>query len=345
MRRSYGNHMSDCDHLWALVLAAGDGRRLRSLTTTRGHAVPKQYCCLERGPSLLQEALHRAEAVVSPDRICTIVAAQHRRWWIGQLASVPRDNIIVQPQNRGTANGILLPLLSILERDPQARIVVLPADHHVRDEQQLAQSLREAAAPPPDSWAEIVLLGLEPREADPGLGYILPRHEAGRGLDGVERFLEKPSAALAAVLLAQGALWNAFILAADAPALLQLFERRCPDIVAEMRDCLRRGQRGAAAGDALAELYDQLPELDFSRNILQSQEQHLRVIRVPECGWSDLGTPDRVAEALRASPKMTRASLRAPAERPAFLSLAIQHRRLAMVRAAAGDAAHGLRMS
>src|SRR5688572_7927177 len=83
---------------WALVLAAGEGSRLRALTTSNGVAVPKQFCSLHDGPSLLQEALHRAEAVAPRLRICTIVAAQHRRWWQGPLWSLPSQNIIVQPE-------------------------------------------------------------------------------------------------------------------------------------------------------------------------------------------------------------------------------------------------------
>jgi mannose-1-phosphate guanylyltransferase len=102
---------------WALVLAAGEGSRLRALTTTNGVAVPKQFCSLQGGPSLLQEALHRAEAVAPRTRICTIVAEQHRRWWQGPLWALPSQNIIVQPENRGTAAGLLLPLLHIEARD------------------------------------------------------------------------------------------------------------------------------------------------------------------------------------------------------------------------------------
>src|SRR5688572_14911561 len=131
---------------WALVLAAGEGSRLRTLTTdSNGLAVPKQFCSLQGGPSLLQEALHRAQAVVPRERICTVVAEQHRRWWQGALWWLPAANIFVQPRNRGTAVGILMPVLRILARDPLARILFLPADHYVRDEEILSRSLRTAA--------------------------------------------------------------------------------------------------------------------------------------------------------------------------------------------------------
>lgn len=320
--------MSHSDNLWALVLAAGDGRRLRGLTTMEdGLAIPKQFCSLERGPSLLEEALERPATVVPAEHTCTIVAAQHRRWWADHLDTVVPENLIVQPRNRGTANGILLPLLTMLERDPEARLILLPSDHHVREEWRLARALRYAASPPESAWGDIILLGLEPRVPDPELGYIVPRREVARVHHGVERFVEKPDRARAQRLLDEGALWNTFIIAADGSALLKLFERRCPDIVTAMREALR-GVNGASAAEALTELYETLPDLDFSRSILQGQEERLRVLPVPECGWSDLGTPERVAEALKALEKRERDAARTAKSRRVLLSLTAQHHRL-----------------
>ncbi len=67
---------------WALVLAAGDGTRLRTLTTDAGGtAIPKQFCSLRGGPSLLQSALRRGASIATRDRICAVLAAQHERWW------------------------------------------------------------------------------------------------------------------------------------------------------------------------------------------------------------------------------------------------------------------------
>jgi len=103
--------------IWGLVLAAGDGKRLESLTTAcGGTAIPKQYCSLRPGPSLLQDALRRALALTTPQRTCVVVAAKHRRWWTPQLRLLPWDNVIVQPDNLGTGIGMLLPLAHILDR-------------------------------------------------------------------------------------------------------------------------------------------------------------------------------------------------------------------------------------
>lgn len=320
--------MAQEGNVWAIVLAAGEGSRLRTLTTTaNGTAIPKQFCSLRGGPSLLQEALQRAQVVVPRERICSIVAVQHRRWWEGPLWPLPANNVIAQPGNRGTANGILLPLLHILERDPEASIVLLPSDHHVREEAVLARALRQATARLQSHQSELLLLGLEPEEPDPELGYIVPGARAGHRTFQVMRFVEKPHAALARELIEQGALWNAFIVAATGRALLRMFERSCNDIVLKMRGVVQHDRLDPMDGIAMASLYDRLPTLDFSRDIIEGREASLQVLAVPPCGWSDLGTLKRVAETLRRIPP-DNLPLHDSVNAMAHLSLASQHARI-----------------
>jgi mannose-1-phosphate guanylyltransferase len=289
---------------WSLILAAGSGVRLRNLTTTpSGTVIPKQFCCLRGGPSLLDHALCRARAVTANRHICAIVAEQHRRWWEPELWSLPAANVIVQPENHGTANGILLPLMHILERDPEARLVVLPSDHYVRQEAILARALRLAVEQLRWRSNETVLLGLQPEQADPELGYILPGPDDGRGALEVLQFVEKPTAGQAHELIEHGGLWNAFIIASTAQALLALFRQCVPAIVRDMRAAVQCDLSMHTEGRAVAELYERLPNIDFSRDILQGQERRLRALPVAQCGWSDLGTPERVSEALRRVPQ------------------------------------------
>jgi mannose-1-phosphate guanylyltransferase len=284
---------------WALILAGGSGTRLRSLTTTSaGISIPKQFCSLRGGPSLLHEALQRALIVAPIERICVVVAAQHRRWWQKPLEILPPRNVIIQPGNCGTASGILLPLLQILARDPGATIVILPSDHHVDNEAILAHALRAAVTALDGHGNDVLLLGIEPEEADPELGYIVPDAPSGDRTAAVLKFVEKPTVDVAEELIAHGALWNAFIIAGRAASLLQLFERNTPELVLRMRKALQASLTGCADPDALRALYGTLATQDFSRRIFLGQEPHLRVMRVPACGWSDIGTPKRVVVAI-----------------------------------------------
>lgn len=88
----------DSGHQWALILAAGEGSRLRSLTTTSsGIAVPKQFCSLRGHHSLFGETVLRAQRVVAKGRICAIVAEHHENWWAQPVQQLARDKLIVQP--------------------------------------------------------------------------------------------------------------------------------------------------------------------------------------------------------------------------------------------------------
>jgi mannose-1-phosphate guanylyltransferase len=298
--------MSATQQVWGLILAAGDGTRLRALTTQPcGTSVPKQYCSLRGEHALLEDALTRAAAIMPASRICTVVAEQHRRWWVetpALMESRELGNLIVQPRNRGTGIGILYSLLHLLAKDPRAQVLMLPADHYVREEKVLRRSLLAALDRVRSSDDRPVLLGLEPDEVDAELGYILPGEPDPLGGHYVSRFIEKPAFSTAKEIIAAGALWNTFIIAGAASRLIDLFLPRYAAIVVQMQMTLSRGSSlGSPTGSwpALLDLYDHLPELDFSRDLLQEQPSKLSVLRAEACGWSDLGTPHRVGATLQ----------------------------------------------
>jgi mannose-1-phosphate guanylyltransferase len=200
-----GGIMARAD-VWAIVLAGGDGLRLRGLTAdSLGTTVPKQFCSLDGGPSLLEMAVTRAERLVPTERILVSVNAAHRRWWSDDLEMLPEANIVSQPANRGTLAGLLLPLLEISAHDPNARIVVVPSDHFFRDEVAVETAARNALADLESRPESIVLLGMEPEIIDHDLGWIVPDATAEEPRP-VVAFAEKPDAAEAARLLRQGAL-------------------------------------------------------------------------------------------------------------------------------------------
>jgi mannose-1-phosphate guanylyltransferase len=314
---------------WAVVLAAGDGTRLARLTTDdNGNAIPKQFCSLHGGASLLDEALQRARRIVPRERATVVVAEQHRHYWHPSLWGLPASNLIAQPRNCGTANGILLALLTIMERDPLARVVFLPADHYVRDEHVLGASLIAAATLLSRNPRELLLLGIEPEEADPELGYIVASQPLADGTRRIDRFVEKPPIAVAHELLERGALWNSFILAAFGPALLAMLRDLYPDVVERMATAVARDSYLGAQAGSVARVYADLPSIDFSRGVMQGAEANLRVLTVAACGWSDLGTPKRVAKTLQRN--AIQPQRRRPAAMCGIVSLADQHARLAL---------------
>lgn len=281
-------------HLWAVVLAAGDGTRLQAVTVdAAGRVVPKQYCSFGGSESMLRHTIARCHMVVPRERILVVVAAGHRRWWRTDLADLRPENLVVQPCNRGTACGILLPLVTLLERDPEAVVVLSPSDHVVEREGPLVESIFRAAGIVRERDQDLVVLGVEPESPDTGYGWITPSRQLDRGFFEVLSFVEKPDRERAQRLIREGALWNSFILVARAAALMDAFEWTMPWLTRLFTHIAASG--GIRRRGALSGLYDRLPTLDFSRDVLQGLEDRLRVLAVPPCGWVDVGTPERLA--------------------------------------------------
>lgn len=285
-------HSAGGGRAWAVILAGGDGTRVSAFTQgSAGELVPKQYCAFGSGQPLLRWALDRANALVPLSRVLVVVAEQHGRYWRETLSDLPRENVIVQPRNRGTAAGILLPALDIvLRRDPSARVVVLPADHFVGSEQTLCRALSSAVRAVRRPDAPLVLLGMVGEDGDHEYGWILPASGSSARLRAVRSFVEKPDAETRHGLARSGALVNSFVFAARGATLVRLYEDALPDLLRAFIPVVLAGSRG----EHLRELYDRIPSHDFSRVVLERSARSLGVLAVPPCGWSDLGTPSRL---------------------------------------------------
>jgi mannose-1-phosphate guanylyltransferase len=311
--------MRDTGETWAVVLAGGEGSRLRALTTTReGQTIPKQYCSLRRPSCLLQDALERARTAAMSSHVCAVVAAQHRRWWTAALSGLPQANVFVQPEDKGTAYGMLLALLKLEEINPRAPVTFLPADHYFRDEAIITRLLRVAGNLASVNTDATYVLGVEPDAPDPELGYILPASPVGERPVGISGFTEKPSPEYAKDLISLGAVWNLFVFVGTVRALLALFEEDHAEAVRRMREALRQS---SGRQDALDAFYQTAAPLDFSHDVLEVQATRLQVLRLPHCGWTDLGSAQRVEAALRSMTTLADARLDAATSPPLFLDL------------------------
>jgi mannose-1-phosphate guanylyltransferase len=298
-------------HLWAVVLAGGDGQRVASLTAgDDGQPIPKQYCAFGGRESMIRWAFARALGVVARDRILFVVAEQHRRYWERELADIPAGNILVQPRNRGTAAGVLLAAVHVLfRRDPKARLLMLPSDHYVADEDVLRDALLDVLRTRDSRHRRILLLGMTPEKCDADYGWILP---AGRGAQaGVAHFVEKPNLDGALALMRRGALVNSFMFVAQASALL----RACQQTVPELVQAFVAREAAGAAAPSLTDFYRNLPSADMSRDVLTKLTASLAVVRIPPCGWSDLGTPARLHAYQSRQPRIAQLPDGTPAQR------------------------------
>ena len=286
--------MKNFGQLWALVLATGDNNREADATSaSTDRAVTMQRDSPGEAATLLSGALHRATAVAHRARVWAVVTQQRRQRLEGPLWFVPASSFVVLPEHGSTTYGILMGLLRILQRDPAARIVVLPSNYLVRDERPLIRSLRYAAAHTVLRPDELFILGAEPETPDPDLPGIVVGPDDHRGAFGVAQLVDKSSAAPRHAVIERRLLWNTGILAGSVHAFLRLMERRIPDVVVEAQAVLRGADAVAAA-----ELNARLLGLDFHRYVLRGQERHLSVLPIPRYGRTDLSASERGTDML-----------------------------------------------
>ena len=183
---------------WALILAGGDGTRLRPLTTQIvGDARPKQFCPLIGGETLLDRTRRRLDLLVRFDHQTVVVTRAHEAYYAPLSRELPPARLIVQPANRGTGPGIVYPLLHVMDMAGDVPLAVMPSDHHVSDDAAFMGYVAAALDVVNARRDLIVLLGIEPTHAETEYGWIAPA-ELPLGLDGdsvfpIERFWEKPS--------------------------------------------------------------------------------------------------------------------------------------------------------
>lgn len=298
--------------LWSIVLAGGEGERLRPLIRDwTGRSTPKQYCTFIGTRSMFQHTVDRADRLTDPERRVTVIGRSHRREALGQLAGRASGKIILQPANRETAVGIYLALTVIHKADPEAVVVIYPSDHFVYPEGRFMKIVRSLVTAAEQLSNRLCLLGVSPDRFDPDHGWIQPgsclTSIHGHQVRAVENFLEKPPAPQCRLAARAGALWNTLILAGRLNALWQMGWHYFPDIMELLVQYQAAiGSRHEVA--VLESIYPLMPIRNFSMELLQNASSQIAVMELKGVIWSDWGRPERIL-----------ATLRQIGKRPAFL--------------------------
>jgi mannose-1-phosphate guanylyltransferase len=287
---------------WAVVLAGGEGVRLRSLVRSAlGDERPKQYVPIFGGRTLLGQTLDRVGIGFAVDRTIVVTMEQHAAYTAEEFTRGPHPHIFAQPADRGTAAAILAPTSEIARRDPEATIAVFPSDHYIPSGHAFIAHVAEVG-----TWIDthpdrIVLLGAQATEPEVEYGWIEPGEQLGDMTTGpiraVRHFWEKPSLARAERCLRAGHLWNTSVVIGKADALLKAGRRGTPEII----DALAEATPSAGMGDhppVLRPAYERMPKANFSRSVLEACPDSLAVARLPRLAWTDLGSPRRVMEVM-----------------------------------------------
>jgi len=285
---------------WAVILAGGDGTRLKTLTRhIAGDERPKQFCSVLCGATLLEETQSRAALEIAPERTIYVVNRAHEDFYESILTDEPVVNLVVQPSNRGTAPAILYSLLRVAKRDPRAIVAFFPSDHYISDDAKFMAQIRSALDTAAKQRDRVVMLGIDPESPEVEYGWIEPAQAiyGHAKVFGVRRFWEKPNRMLAQVLQLRGCLWNSFVMVASVQALLDLIESAIPELYRGFA-ALTPLFGTAAEAKAVELLYHRLTDVNFSHQVLAVKTERLAVLKVTGVRWNDLGEPKRVMASL-----------------------------------------------
>lgn len=287
---------------WAVILAGGDGTRLQSMTRAiTGDNRPKQFVPIIGGRTLLNQTRRRVALSIKQSRTMIVVTEKHRRFYAPLLDEVSPGLLLEQPQNKGTAPAILYALLHVATRSPKAVVALFPSDHFFADDEEFMSHIDvaiDAVEVQPDA---VTLMGITPTTPETEYGWIEPHSSilanAQRSITRVSKFWEKPSLDLATSLMKRGCLWNSFVMVGRVDALLKMTRAAMPETYTAF-ESITSMLRTEAERQALAGLYSQIEDSNFSHQVLAERPEDLMVMRVGDVGWSDLGEPNRVLSTL-----------------------------------------------
>lgn len=273
-------------HRYALILAGGSGQRFWPLSRD---SLPKQLLKLFGEKTLLELTIDRLEGLVPKENIIILTNQIQEKAVRALIQDLPAENIVAEPEKRDTAPAIALAVGLIVRRDPNATMMVLPADHLIQDTNEFQKVLSNAMMAAERSNS-LVTIGIKPTWPCPSYGYLeRGRKAAIPDVDQVqvfevERFREKPNPELAEFFLSQGTFsWNAGMFIWTIPAIFSEFSRHCPDL-ADFVSELRTSMDVAAT---IQHQFGRLPKLSIDYALMERASHVLNIEATFD--WDDVG--------------------------------------------------------
>ncbi|MBN3039031.1 MAG: mannose-1-phosphate guanylyltransferase [Candidatus Omnitrophica bacterium] len=274
-----------------VVLAGGGGRRLWPISTD---ANPKPLCSFSQdGKTMLQKALDRTQKIVSADKIFISTNGEVAEKIMAKIPGIGAENVITEPATKDTAAAIGLCAIMLGQRQPDAIMVVLTADHVIPEESKFLDKIKEAVCVA-QSGPYLVTLGITPTRASSEYGYIktgpkLPIGEAT--LEGLN-FEEKPNEQTALGFLKEGTyLWNSGMFIWQIDTILAAIKKYMPELHAGLEE-IKEALHSAQSTQVINKVFGGLDKVSIDHGLMQKikpgGELRIAVIKA-DFDWSDLG--------------------------------------------------------
>lgn len=281
-------------HTYAVIMAGGGGTRLWPVSRKER---PKQLLPLLGKETLFQSTVDRLEKLFPPERILVVTVEEQAREMQVQSPDIPVENYLIEPSPRGTASVVALAAAVLKQRDPEARMAILTADHFIRNKDLFRYLIRTAFDVASRDY--LVTLGITPTFPSTGYGYI----EQGEPLDGdynypvytVKRFKEKPDQSTAEQLLRAGDhSWNSGMFIWKADAILAEIKRQMPEL-SQAVATIAAAWDGPRRNDILGSYWQGLKSQTIDYGIMEKAER-VAILPAGGLGWSDVGSWDSLFE-------------------------------------------------
>jgi mannose-1-phosphate guanylyltransferase len=286
------------EHYYAVIMAGGGGTRLWPLSRRKR---PKQMLSLFDERTLFQTSVQRLEGVFPPERILVVTVSEQAEELRQQTPYIPKENFLLEPMPRGTASVVGLGAIAIQQRDPQAVMAVLTADHYIGNESLFRDILGTAYDVAQDGY--LVTLGIEPTFPATGFGYIQRGEDLGayRGMAvyRVSQFKEKPDEEQARAMLQTGDhSWNSGMFVWKVESILAEFRRQMPQL-ANALETISLSWRTPKKDKVLDKVWPSIQPETIDYGIMEHASSVV-VIPAADLEWSDVGSWDSLFNILDA---------------------------------------------
>ncbi len=275
--------------VYAVIMAGGSGTRFWPKSTKK---LPKQFLSLFGEGTMIQNTAKRIEGLIPQERVMVVTNDSYVNIVKEQLPKVPQENIVGEPVAKNTAPCVAIAAEMLYKKDPEAVMVVLPADHHITEPESFNEYLK-TAIDKAKQGSNLVTIGIKPDRPETGYGYIHGDDEvqellSQKAVHPVKAFKEKPDVETAKQFLDSGDYyWNSGMFIWSAKTILEEFEKHLPAMYAEVKKA-GKGVYEDNHKEAINSFYHACESVSIDYGIMEHAQQ---VFVVPgEFGWNDVGS-------------------------------------------------------